>query len=49
MDSSVITALAALARAALGGFTSVVASWLSQDAQAKAQRLAQNQFRRQDI
>jgi len=49
MDSSVIAALAALTGAALGGFTSVVASWLTQHAQAKAQRLAQNQLRRQDI
>jgi len=49
MDSSVITALAALTGAAIGGFTSVVASWLTQHAQAKAQRLAQNQLRRQDI
>jgi hypothetical protein len=49
MDASVVTALAALTGAAVGGFTSFVASWLTQRAQIKAQRLAQNQLRRQDI
>jgi hypothetical protein len=49
MDASVITALAALAGAAIGGLTSVVASWLTQRAQARTQRLAQDQLRRQEI
>ena len=49
MDASVLTALAALMGAAVGGFTSFVASWFTQRAQVKAQRLAQNQLRRQDI
>src|SRR5262245_39035406 len=50
MDTSVITALAALAGAAIGGLTSVVASWLTQRSQAlREQRLAQYQFRRQNI
>src|SRR5262249_4373784 len=40
MDTSVITALAALAGAAIGGLTSIVASSLTQRAQAREQRLA---------
>jgi hypothetical protein len=49
MDASVVTALGALAGAAIGGFTSLFASWLTQNAQAKAERLAQDQLRRQEI
>jgi len=43
-----ISALAALAGATIGGLTSVLASWLSQHAQAKAQWLAQDKLRRQE-
>ena len=49
MDSSMVTAFAALAGATIGGLTSLLASWLSQQSQAKAQRLAQDQLRRQEI
>ena len=49
MDTSVVTALAALAGAAIGSLTSVVASWLAHRAQTKAQRLAQDQLRRQEL
>ena len=49
MDTSVITGLAALAGAAIGGLTSVVASWLTQRTQAREQRLAHYQLRRQDL
>ena len=49
MDTSIVTAVAALTGAAIGGFTSVLASWLTQHAQAKAQRLQQDQLRRQEI
>jgi hypothetical protein len=49
MDTSVIVALAALAGAAIGGLTSVVASWLTHHAQTKAQRLAQDQLSRQEL
>lgn len=49
MDASIVTAVAALTGAAIGGFTSVLASWLTQHAQAKAQRLEQDQHRRQEI
>jgi hypothetical protein len=49
MDTSVITATAALAGAAIGGFTTVMATWLVQRAQAREQRLAHYQLRRQDL
>ena len=49
MNASAVTAIAALAGAAIGGFTSIIASWLIQHAQVKAQRLAQDQLRRQEI
>ena len=49
MNASVITALAALAGAAIGGLTSVFASWLAQHAQARAQWLAQGKLRRQEL
>ncbi len=49
MNASVISALAALAGAAIGGLTSVLASWLTQHAQARAQWLAQDKLRRLEI
>ena len=49
MNASVISAFAALAGATIGGLTSVLASWLSQHAQAKAQWLAQDKRRRQKL
>jgi len=49
MDNSVITAVAALAGAAIGGVMTVFASWLSQHAQARTQWIAQNQARRQEL
>jgi hypothetical protein len=49
MNASVISALAALGGAAIGGLTSVVASWLSQQAQAKAHWLAEDKLRRQEL
>jgi|SRR6516165_1050452 len=49
MDPSIITGLAALAGAAIGGFTSLVAAWLSQRQQQRAERLAHYQLRRQDL
>jgi hypothetical protein len=49
MDTSVVTALSALAGAAIGGLTSVVATLLIQRAQAREQRLAHYQLRRQDL
>jgi hypothetical protein len=49
MDASLISALAALTGAALGGLTSVLASWLAQRTQAHAQWFAQDTLRRQDL
>jgi hypothetical protein len=49
MDNSVITALAALAGAAIGGIMTVFASWLSQRVQARTQWIAHNQALRQDL
>jgi hypothetical protein len=49
MNASVISAFAALAGATIGGLTSVLASWLSQHVQAKAQWLAQDKLRRQKL
>ena len=49
MNPSVITAIAALAGAFIGGFTSVVTSWLAQRVQAREQRLGQDQVRRQEL
>jgi hypothetical protein len=49
MNASVISALAALAGAAIGGLTSVLASWLTQHSQARAQWLAQDMSRRQEL
>ena len=49
MDASIVTAVAGLTGAAIGGLTSVLASWLSQNVQAKAQRLQQDQLQRQGI
>lgn len=49
MNSSVVSALAALAGAAIGGLTSVLASWLTQRIQVRAQWLAQERMRRQEL
>jgi len=44
IDNSVVTALAALARAAIGGVMTVFASWLTQRAQAQAPWIATTKF-----
>lgn len=49
MDASFISALAALAGAAIGGLTSVLASWLTQHTQARAQWIAQDKMSRQRL
>src|SRR5260370_20507952 len=49
MNSSIVSALAALAGAITGGITSVLASWLSQHAQATARWRAQDKLRRQEL
>ena len=49
MDSSAITALAALMGATIGGLTSFLASWFSQRTQARAQLVAQDTIQRQEL
>jgi hypothetical protein len=49
MNPSVISALAALGGAAIGGFMTVVASWLAQQRQARAQLFTHDKLRRQDL
>jgi hypothetical protein len=47
VDASIISALAALTGAAVGGFTNVFANWLSHRVQARAQSLQHEKNRRQ--
>jgi hypothetical protein len=49
MDASLISGVAALAGAAIGGLTSAVAGWFSQRETAHAQWYATETLRRQDI
>ena len=49
MDAGYISALAALAGSAIGGVTSLAASWLSQTSQARIKRLAEDKERRQNL
>jgi hypothetical protein len=49
MDASVITALAALVGATIGGLTSILASWLAQRTQVHAQWIGHEIARRQDL
>jgi hypothetical protein len=49
MDASVISALAALVGAATGGLTSVLASWLTQRTALRADWLAHDRSRKQEL
>jgi hypothetical protein len=49
MNASVISALAALVGAAIGGLTSVLASWLTQRTQVRAEWLAHDLTWRQEL
>jgi hypothetical protein len=49
MNASVISALAALVGAAIGGLTSVLATWLTQRTQVRAEWLAHERVRRHDL
>ena len=49
MNASVISALAALVGAAIGGMTSVLASWLTQRTQVRAEWLAHDLTWRQEL
>ena|ERR1700750_2465898 len=49
MDGSFVTALAALAGAALGGFTSFATSWTTARAQMRAEQYESSKARRQEL
>jgi hypothetical protein len=49
VDTAYISALAALAGSVIGGLTSLGASWLSQNAQARAQQSLEDKTRRQEL
>ena len=49
MDASIISALAALTGAAVGGLTSGIANWLNQRSQLRAQWLLHEKSRRQSL
>jgi hypothetical protein len=49
MDATAITALVALTGAAIGGLTTVLASWLMQKTQPRAQWFAQDKLHRQEV
>jgi len=49
MDAAYISALAALAGTAIGGLTSFTTSWMTQQAQARAQRIASEREKREAL
>jgi hypothetical protein len=49
MNTSIISALAALVGAAIGGLTSILATWLTQRTQVRAEWLAHDRMRRQEL
>jgi hypothetical protein len=49
MDNAYISAIAALSGSIIGGLTSLAASWVSQNAQARTQLLLENKSRRQEL
>src|SRR6185436_10898775 len=49
MDSAYLSAIAALAGSAIGGLTSLTASWVTQHVQFSAQERSSNRSRREDL
>jgi hypothetical protein len=49
MNAAYVSALAALAGTAIGGVTSFATSWMTQQAQTRAQRLAAEKAKREDL
>ena len=49
MDTAYISAIAALSGSIIGGLTSLAASWVSQNAQARTQLLLESKSRRQEL
>src|SRR5262245_28510983 len=49
MDTAYFSALAALSGSVIGGLTSLAASWVTQNAQARTQQIVQDKGRRQEL
>jgi hypothetical protein len=49
MDIAYVSALSALAGSVIGGFTSGLTNWANQHSQARAERLAHDFSRREDL
>jgi hypothetical protein len=49
MDTAYFSAIAALSGSVIGGLTSLAASWVTQNAQARIQQIAQHKSRRQEL
>lgn len=49
MDTAYVSALAALSGSVIGGLTSLAASWLTQNVQARTQQLIEDKSRRQKL
>ena len=49
MDTAYISAIAALSGSIIGGLTSLAASWVSQNTQARTQMLLESKSRRQEL
>jgi len=49
MDGAYVSAVAALVGSVIGGLTSLAASWVSQNAQARTQQLLGDKSRRQEL
>jgi hypothetical protein len=49
MDTAYLSVFAALAGSAIGGLTSIANAWLTQHAQARAQQLAHEQAKREEL
>ncbi|HEX9462971.1 MAG TPA: hypothetical protein VGB82_10270 [Alphaproteobacteria bacterium] len=49
MDPAYLSAVAALSGSVIGGFTSLAASWMSQNVQARTQQIVEEKTRRQKL
>ena len=49
MDTAYVSAIAALSGSVIGGLTSLAASWITQNAQARTQQLVQDKSRREEL
>jgi hypothetical protein len=49
MDTAYFSAIAALSGSVIGGLTSLAASWVTQNAQARTEQIVQDKSRRQEL